>query len=67
MFGLWARGTLVINWAVHPETWKKGEDPKVSRRFLLGNILALIVNCNCPGTMVEGSLIYGRNEGLGDL
>lgn len=67
MFELWAHGTSVINWAVHPGTWKKGEDPKVSGRFPLENILALRVNCNCPGMMVEGILIYGRNKGLGDL
>lgn len=67
MCGLWACGPLVINWAVQPGTWDKGEDPKVSMRSLLGIASALTVNCSCPRMIVKGSLIYGRRKGSGDL
>lgn len=62
-------GSLHIGYkpGVQRGTWKKGEDPKVSRRFLRGNRLALIVHYNCHRMVVEGSLMYGKSKGLGDL
>lgn len=65
IFGLWAHGSLVINWAAQPVAWEKGEDPRVSGSFLLGITLGLTVNCHCPRMIVEGSLIYGKRKYIG--